>query len=156
MTANLRTSPTCPLNLDGFAPSLTIAPFTSSPIDSRNNFRVGCSNQEGEFTGKTPTSVGRKTCADLSLDNSRHQADYTKATVSRFQSNRASPTKPGETMKVAKAESTGAEPKVWCESCCIRVAPNEEQIVIRGKTYHSHCYSKLNSKPKVDIPGLPV
>ena len=59
------------------------------------------------------------------------------------------------TMKMAKAENAEAELKVWCESCCIRVAPNEERIVVRGKTYHSHCYSKLNSKPKVDVPGVP-
>jgi hypothetical protein len=63
--------------------------------------------------------------------------------------------KPGGTGRVPKAESTGAELKVWCESCCIRVAPNEERIVVRGKTYHSHCYSKLSSKPKVDVPELP-
>jgi hypothetical protein len=63
--------------------------------------------------------------------------------------------KPEKTMKVAKAEKTTAEFKIWCESCCIRVAPNEERIVVRGKTYHSHCYSKLKSKQKGDA-GLPV
>jgi hypothetical protein len=64
--------------------------------------------------------------------------------------------KTGGNMKMAKAESTEAKFKVWCESCSIRVAPNEERIVVRGKTYHSHCYSKMNSKPKVDVRGLPV
>jgi len=58
-------------------------------------------------------------------------------------------------MKVAKAANTTADLKVWCESCCIRVAPNEERIVVRGKTYHSHCHSKLNSKQKGD-EGLPA
>jgi hypothetical protein len=62
--------------------------------------------------------------------------------------------KPGKTMKAAKAESAEAEFKVWCESCCIRVAPNEQRIVVRDKTYHSRCYSKL-SKPKDDVPELP-
>jgi len=62
--------------------------------------------------------------------------------------------KPRGTMKAAKAESL-AEFKIWCESCCIRVAPNEQRIVVRGKTYHSHCYSKLSSKPKDDVPELP-
>jgi hypothetical protein len=60
-----------------------------------------------------------------------------------------------KTMKVAKAENPTAEFKVWCESCCIRVAPNEERIVIRGKIYHSHCYSKLNSEQKADA-GSPT
>ena len=56
-------------------------------------------------------------------------------------------------MKVIKVQNTSAEFKVWCESCCIRVAPNEERIVVLGKTYHSHCYSKLGTKAKVDAPG---
>jgi len=52
-------------------------------------------------------------------------------------------------MKAVKAlESASAEFRVWCESCCIRVAPNEERTVVRGKTYHPNCYSKLSSKPK--------
>jgi len=63
--------------------------------------------------------------------------------------------KPGGTRNVAKAKSPEAEFKVWCESCCIRVAPNEQRIVVHGKTYHSHCYSKLNNKPNDDVPELP-
>ncbi|OLE86802.1 MAG: hypothetical protein AUG08_13755 [Acidobacteria bacterium 13_1_20CM_2_55_15] len=56
-------------------------------------------------------------------------------------------------MNVTKAENTNAKFKVWCESCCIRVVPNEERVVVCGKTYHSHCYSKLSAKPKVDVQG---
>jgi hypothetical protein len=63
--------------------------------------------------------------------------------------------KTGATMNAAKTKSPEAEFKVWCESCCIRVAPNEQRIVVHGKTYHSHCYSKLSSKPKDDVPELP-
>src|SRR5262249_55176009 len=55
--------------------------------------------------------------------------------------------KPGQTVK-PKVESASAELRVWCESCCIRIAPNEERTIVRGKTYHSHCYSKLSTKPK--------
>jgi hypothetical protein len=51
-------------------------------------------------------------------------------------------------MKTPKAENPSAELKVWCESCYIRIAPNEQRTVVRGKTYHSHCYSKLTAKPK--------
>jgi len=54
-------------------------------------------------------------------------------------------------MKVAKVENRSAEFKVWCETCCIRVAPNEERTVVQGKTYHTRCYSKPNTKPKVAI-----
>jgi hypothetical protein len=44
-----------------------------------------------------------------------------------------------------KVESPGpaAEFKVWCEECCIRIAPFDERIVSKGKTYHARCYAKL-------------
>jgi len=50
-------------------------------------------------------------------------------------------------MKVAKFDKQ-VEFRVWCESCCVRVAPNEEREVVGGKTYHPNCYSKLSPKPK--------
>ncbi len=37
---------------------------------------------------------------------------------------------------------------MWCEACCIRIAPNEERTAIHGKTYHPRCYAKLRTKPK--------
>jgi hypothetical protein len=55
--------------------------------------------------------------------------------------------KAGQTLKT-KVEVASAELRVWCESCCIRIAPNEERTIVHGKTYHSHCYSKLSTKPK--------
>jgi hypothetical protein len=51
-------------------------------------------------------------------------------------------------VKTAKIVNTVDEFRVWCESCCIRVAPNEERAVVHGKTYHPNCYSKLRPKPK--------
>jgi hypothetical protein len=45
-------------------------------------------------------------------------------------------------MKVEKVENVKAEFRVWCETCNIRVAPNEERTVVRGKTYHPLCYSR--------------
>jgi len=87
------------------------------------------------------------------VDECRHQADYTAAAVSRFQKMRVSQTKPEGTMKEAKSEKPNPELKVWCESCYIRVAPNEERTVVRGKTYHLHCYAKLITKRKIDVHG---
>ena len=55
--------------------------------------------------------------------------------------------KPGQTVK-AKVESASTEHRVWCESCCIRIAPNEERTNVGSKAYHKHCYSKLSSKAK--------
>ena len=46
-------------------------------------------------------------------------------------------------MKTAKVESPKLDFKVWCEQCCIRIAPNEERAVIDGKIYHQQCSSKL-------------
>ena len=47
-----------------------------------------------------------------------------------------------------RVESTKPDFKIWCEHCCIRVAPNEEQTVVAGKTYHSQCYPKVEAKSK--------
>ena len=54
-------------------------------------------------------------------------------------------------MKMEKADVKDAEFRVWCDCCFIRIAPNEEQIAVDGKTYHQRCYSKTFSevsKPK--------
>jgi hypothetical protein len=46
-------------------------------------------------------------------------------------------------MKLQKDGIKSQDFRVWCEHCCIRVAPHEESTVIGGKTYHPRCYSKL-------------
>jgi hypothetical protein len=52
--------------------------------------------------------------------------------------------------------------RVWCEQCCIRIAPHEERTVAGEKSYHPRCYSKLpvpNGKrksktlPVLVVPG---
>jgi len=65
----------------------------------------------------------------------------------RSKRSRLNQMKPGQMVK-PKVENASAELRVWCESCCIRIAPNEERTIVQGKTYHSHCYSKLSTKPK--------
>src|SRR2546422_9983189 len=48
-------------------------------------------------------------------------------------------------MKAKKSEVPTAEFRIWCEACCIRIAPHEERTIAGGKIYHLHCYSKLPS-----------
>ena len=48
----------------------------------------------------------------------------------------------GEMLKTAKVDNTKDEFKVWCGICHIRLAPNEERALVRGKTYHPRCYTK--------------
>jgi len=36
----------------------------------------------------------------------------------------------------------GSDFGVWCERCCIRIAPNEEQVAVKNKAYHARCYAK--------------
>ena len=48
-------------------------------------------------------------------------------------------------MKTKKLEVPTAEFRVWCEDCCIRIAPHEERMTDDGKMYHPRCYSKLPS-----------
>ena len=42
----------------------------------------------------------------------------------------------------AKTETTTAEFRIWCEHCCIRIAPQSERTLVQGKAYHPQCYSK--------------
>jgi hypothetical protein len=49
---------------------------------------------------------------------------------------------------MAKSVIAKVDFRVWCEYCSIRVAPNEEQTVIAGKTYHPQCYPKAAAKSK--------
>ena len=53
---------------------------------------------------------------------------------------------------MAKVDNTKAEFRIWCESCCVRVAPNEERTVVAGKTYHPNCYSRMRVKLKETRP----
>jgi hypothetical protein len=97
-----------------------------------------------------PVSAG-KLVLTCPADECRHQADYTMAAVSRFQKMPGKPNESGRNNENSKIENANPELKVWCESCCIRVAPNEERTVVRGKTYHLQCYAKLITKPKIDV-----
>jgi hypothetical protein len=49
-------------------------------------------------------------------------------------------------MKTKKVEAA-PDFRVWCERCCIRIAPSEQRTVVGGKAYHPACYSKLAAKP---------
>ena len=46
-------------------------------------------------------------------------------------------------MKAVKLEIPVVDFKLWCERCCIRIAPQEERTVMNGKTYHPQCYAKV-------------
>ena len=48
-------------------------------------------------------------------------------------------------MKIEKADVKPSEFRVWCDCCSIRIAPNEDQIAVDGKTYHQRCHSKTFS-----------
>ena len=50
-----------------------------------------------------------------------------------------------------------AEFRVWCEGCCIRIAPHEERTAADGKFYHPRCFSKLPAAAgKTTGPALTV
>jgi len=51
-------------------------------------------------------------------------------------------------MKIDKVQIKVAEFRVWCDTCSIRIAPNEEQIAAEGKTYHQRCYKKAKPSEK--------
>jgi hypothetical protein len=45
-------------------------------------------------------------------------------------------------MKADKVSVKVEEFRVWCDSCSIRIAPNEDQVAVNSKTYHQRCYAK--------------
>jgi hypothetical protein len=49
-------------------------------------------------------------------------------------------------MKTAKAKA--AAPSItqplWCNRCCIRIAPYDMRSVYQGKDYHRECFIKLS------------
>jgi hypothetical protein len=49
-------------------------------------------------------------------------------------------------MKRVKVEISKPEFKLWCEACCLRIAPLEERTMVRDKPYHPRCYAKLSPK----------
>jgi hypothetical protein len=61
-------------------------------------------------------------------------------------------------MKAKKPEVPAiVEFRVWCEGCCIRIAPHEERTAAGGKNYHPRCYSRLPSASKAAAsPALTV
>ena len=48
-------------------------------------------------------------------------------------------------MKIKKVETANVDFRVWCDHCCIRIAPHEERTAVGGKAYHPGCFSKLFS-----------
>ena len=68
-------------------------------------------------------------------------------------------------MKIENANVKPAEFRVWCDCCSIRIAPNEEQTAVDGKTYHQRCYfktfpaiskAKTKSSKAVDTRGREI
>jgi len=39
--------------------------------------------------------------------------------------------------------------RIWCEGCCIRIAPNEERVEAGGKSYHVGCSPKKTRTKKI-------
>lgn len=50
-------------------------------------------------------------------------------------------------MKVDKFDVKVADLRMWCDTCSIRIAPNEERVAMKSKTYHQRCYERTN-RPK--------
>jgi len=56
-------------------------------------------------------------------------------------------------MKVDKADVKVEEFRVWCDSCSIRIAPNEERVAVKSKTYHQRCYAKTTRSQEAQNRG---
>jgi hypothetical protein len=56
-------------------------------------------------------------------------------------------------MKAVKVDVKVAEFRLWCDSCSIRIAPNEEQVTVKNKTYHQRCYVKSHGPQEAHNRG---
>jgi len=63
-----------------------------------------------------------------------HSYDFTLSKASGWQMKRK------ESVKVEGVKAPNFA--VWCEHCSIRIAPNEERVALKNKTYHQRCYTK--------------
>src|SRR3989344_128500 len=53
---------------------------------------------------------------------------------------------------------TVSEKPVWCEKCCLRIAPYDLRTVSHGKDYHRDCYARMTRSEEPDerheeVPG---
>ena len=47
-------------------------------------------------------------------------------------------------MKVpAQKRQPKSDHNLYCDRCCIRIAPGERHLLKEGKTYHFNCYLKV-------------
>jgi hypothetical protein len=55
-------------------------------------------------------------------------------------------------LRTVKQKSVNA---VWCDRCCVRIAPYEQKREMDGKMYHEDCYFKSfanrDSESKSDV-----
>jgi hypothetical protein len=69
----------------------------------------------------------------------QHSNDFTLSKTNRCQMKRKHPVKSDN--EALKVHNVG----VWCEHCSIRIAPNEERVAVKNKTYHQRCYAKVKA-----------
>jgi hypothetical protein len=67
----------------------------------------------------------------------QHSHDFTLSKASRLEMKKKESVK----SDALKASDFG----VWCEHCCIRIAPNEERVALKNRIYHQRCYAKAKA-----------
>jgi hypothetical protein len=109
-------------------------------------------------TDHNKQAVHRYACRNIRANLPTH-ADIRRLPTAAvcFRSTQAGVNEIRSKMKVAKVETAKAEFRIWCDRCNIRVAPNEERTVVRGKTYHPGCATKTPlfvAETKSAVTGL--
>lgn len=55
-------------------------------------------------------------------------------------------------MKLAKQIRAAAQPQMWCENCCVRIAPYEDFVTHKKRNLHRQCFQK--AKLRAATPTL--
>jgi hypothetical protein len=50
-------------------------------------------------------------------------------------------------MKQATQTRAAAQPQMWCEDCCVRIAPYEDFVTHKKRNLHRECFQKAQLRP---------
>lgn len=55
-------------------------------------------------------------------------------------------------MKQTKPSRAAQQPQIWCEDCCVRIAPYEDFVTHKNRKLHQQCFQK--SERRVMVPAI--
>ena len=54
-------------------------------------------------------------------------------------------------MKQSQKTRATEQPQMWCDDCCVRIAPYEDFVTHNKRTLHRHCVEKAKRRAAAPI-----